>query len=79
MKNHDGASSILESALICLFVFFRWTQHVYVATSRQLKRMESVTRSPIYSHFGESLTGTYDLNISPSEIPFKTHSTLPFT
>ena len=29
----------------------------YVAAMRQLRRLNSVSKSPIFSHFGESLTG----------------------
>lgn len=33
-------------------------QRFYVASSRQLKRLESVSRAPVYTHFNETLLGT---------------------
>ena len=32
-------------------------QRVYTATTRQLRRIESVSRSPIYNHFFETMNG----------------------
>uniref|UniRef100_A0A3Q2QHM4 Multidrug resistance-associated protein 1 n=1 Tax=Fundulus heteroclitus TaxID=8078 RepID=A0A3Q2QHM4_FUNHE len=63
--------NVLGSCLIILFatplvaiiipflgLLYFFVQRFYVATSRQLKRLESVSRSPIYTHFNETLLGT---------------------
>lgn len=44
--------------LAVLFIVFGFTLVYYIGSSRQLKRLESIGRSPILSHFQETLSGT---------------------
>lgn len=43
--------------LFPLIVLYYYAQKYYRSTSRELKRLDSVSRSPLYAHFGETLNG----------------------
>ncbi|XP_075072065.1 ATP-binding cassette sub-family C member 2 [Mixophyes fleayi] len=51
------ATPIFAAVIVPLAIFYYFVQRFYVNTSRQLRRLDSVTRSPIYSHFGETVSG----------------------
>ncbi|XP_037043483.1 multidrug resistance-associated protein 1-like [Bradysia coprophila] len=44
-------------AIVPIAILYYFLQNIYISASRQLKRLSSVSRSPIYSHFGETLQG----------------------
>ncbi|KAM9770720.1 ATP-binding cassette sub-family C member 10 [Menidia menidia] len=61
-------------ALLPLALLYHRTQHFYRHTSRELKRLCSLTLSPIYSHFSETLTGLGTIRASGSSARFEEES-----
>lgn len=53
-------------ALLPLGLFYYRTQQFYRHTSRELKRLCSLTLSPVYCHFSETLTGLGTIRASGS-------------
>uniref|UniRef100_A0A8C2I143 Canalicular multispecific organic anion transporter 1 n=1 Tax=Cyprinus carpio TaxID=7962 RepID=A0A8C2I143_CYPCA len=51
------ATPIFTAVIVPMAIVYYFVQRFYVATSRQLRRLDSVSRSPIYSHFGETVSG----------------------
>uniref|UniRef100_A0A672I827 ABC-type glutathione-S-conjugate transporter n=1 Tax=Salarias fasciatus TaxID=181472 RepID=A0A672I827_SALFA len=51
------ATPLFTIVLVPLAIIYYFVGRFYVATSRQLRRLDSVSRSPIYSHFGETVSG----------------------
>jgi len=58
------------AAVPVLIVGYRFVQKYYIATSRELKRWDSVLRSPIYSFFSETLDGSGTIRAFGVEGPF---------
>jgi len=54
------AATVLPSTLICLpflFYYFRSLRAVYLKSSREIKRIESVSKSPVFVMLREALSG----------------------
>ena len=51
------AFPIFLVSIIPIILVFAMIQPLYIVTSRQLKRLYSVSKSPIFSHFSETVSG----------------------
>ena len=49
---------IILAAIFPLAVIYYLFQRIYIPSSRQLKRIDSTSRSPIYNHFSETVNGS---------------------
>ncbi|CAH3027480.1 unnamed protein product [Porites evermanni] len=58
------------SVILPLGILYTLIQRIFMATARQLRRMESVKRSPIYSHFFETLNGVSTIRAYSQEQRF---------
>lgn len=52
-----ASTPFIVVVVLPVMVLYYFILIVYISTTRQLKRIESVSKSPIYSHFGECVQG----------------------
>jgi ABC-type multidrug transport system fused ATPase/permease subunit len=59
--------------LLPLWLIYRKLQFYYRSTSREVRRLDSVARSPIYSSFTETLDGSSTIRAFQKEVCFFFH------
>lgn len=51
------STPVFSLVIVPLGILYFFIQRFYVSTSRQLKRLEAKSCSPLYNHFGETISG----------------------
>ena len=56
-----SATPMFITVLVPIGILYILVTKLYMTTARQVKRLESISKSPIYAHFSESLTGAVSI------------------
>ena len=60
----------LLAVWVPVIAIYYFVQRYYIPTAREVQRIESVTRSPIYAHFGETVAGVNSIRAFQREADF---------
>ena len=63
-------------ALLPVFAVYVHYANLFRATSREVRRLDSTTRSPVYAHFGETLAGLTTIRSFGDADRFRDHNAL---
>ncbi|XP_035829879.1 multidrug resistance-associated protein 1 [Aplysia californica] len=68
------STPIVLSVIVPVVILYALIQRVYMPASRQIRRIDSTTRSPIYVHFSETLSGAASIRAYGAQQRFMDHS-----
>ncbi|KAF8936121.1 hypothetical protein BGZ58_004586 [Dissophora ornata] len=71
-----GASYYFAIAMVPIGYIYYLLGGFYLVSSREIKRLDSATRSPMYSHFGETLGGLVTIRAYGESHRFATQATV---
>ena len=68
------ANPVFIALVIPLSIIYWFVQRVYVRSARQIKRLDSASKSPMYTHFSESISGISTIRAYQLEDRFKSEN-----
>ncbi|KAH9490363.1 Canalicular multispecific organic anion transporter 2 [Bulinus truncatus] len=72
--NISYSTPIVLSVIVPVVILYVLMQRVYIPASRQIRRIDSTTKSPVYVHFSETLSGVSSIRAYAAQERFYENS-----